>query len=96
MPFIRELISNKKEQLDFYSAQFSVVRWLQMVVTVLLLTLLVFTGRALLHVSYRYVKLQHTYDELNAESIIRQSKIEELEQQITACKTRGRSSKTDP
>lgn len=55
-PLLKELFIDKKEQLNFYSAQFNAVRWLQFSATLVLLVLLVLSDRALLRLSYRHVQ----------------------------------------
>jgi hypothetical protein len=72
IPFITELIINKKAELDFYSPQFNAIRWIQVFITVVLVLVLVMTGRALLHVSYKYVQLQQNYELLQNQSVLQQ------------------------
>ena len=89
IPFITELFVDKKAELDFYSAQFNAVRWIQVIVTVVLIALLVFTGRALLHVSYKYIRLQQDYELLQSQSIVQQSHIDELQATVNRCNDEG-------
>lgn len=84
--FIKELFVDKKEQMHFYSAQFNAIRWSQVVMTLVLLVLLIFSDRALIHLSYRILKQDKLIHQLNSQHVLDQAEILKLQESESACK----------
>lgn len=84
-PFIKELILDHNEQLNFYSVHFNAIRWVQVVGTILLIALLVLSDRALLRVSYRLHTADTQMEQLKNDHIIDQAHILQLQEKIDQC-----------